>query len=208
MAELLRVALRTASQEEIKRWTEPKGTSAAMDVVKGRFQKWDGPYRQRDRGKKWDPWTKNEQQTLKDFRDGIVANKVGDVRVLEDKSGALILVRNVHVIDVDFPNISSNATPRAKALVEPLWTEFPQLEYWGCYNCRRIDGSSSWSQHAWADAIDIHAPTMSYGDEVFRWLMANRGRFGITRVLWRISGHFGHLHIDLDPDHSGTPPCA
>ena len=49
---------------------------------------------------------------------------------------------------------------------------------------------------------------MDYGDDVNRWLNANQGKFDITRVLWREANHYDHLHVDLDPDHSGTPPCA
>ena len=29
------------------------------------------------------------------------------------------------------------------------------ISFAGCYNCRKISGSSSWSQHSWGNALDL-----------------------------------------------------
>jgi Extensin-like protein C-terminus len=209
MAVLYRVSFKAASDKHLNDWFQGEGLGGAMERVRDRMQKQDGPWRQRDRGEEWGP-PQQYAETLEKYRKALENNHEGDIRIMSPKSprGAVIATRKIQVPDIDYPNISSNATPRAKACVKPLWDEFPSLDYWGCYNCRHIAGSSSWSEHAWADALDVHAPTMAYGDKVYRWLMNNKGRLGITRVLWRVAGHYDHLHIDFDPDHSGTPPCA
>lgn len=44
-------------------------------------------------------------------------------------------------------------------------------------------------------------------DEVYRYLVANRYKFGIKVILWRVKDHFDHIHIDLWPTGVATPPC-
>lgn len=207
MAVLYRVSFKLASDKTLGSWFPAQGLGAAMERVTNRMNKQDGPWRQRDRGEPWGR-PRSFQDARERYRLALENNEIGDIRIMVDTQDAAIATRKVHIVEVDFPTISSNATARAKAIVVPLWTEFPSLQYWGCYNCRHIAGSSSWSEHAWADAVDVHPPTMAYGDRVYHWLMAHKAEFGITRVLWRVTGHFDHLHIDFDPDHSGTPPCA
>jgi hypothetical protein len=208
MAKLYRVSFKAEGDKQAGDWFAPQGLGAAMDRVKSRMKKWDGPYRQRDRGDDWGP-PKPFNDAASSYRGALEKNNVGDIRIITGKdTSAVVMTRKVEVVDVDYPDISSNATPAVKNLIKPLWDEYPQLASWGVFNCRRISGSSSWSQHAWADAIDLHAPTMAYGDQVNRWLNANKGRFNLTRVLWRVAGHYDHLHVDFDPDRSGTPPCA
>ena len=211
MAVQYRLNVKWKADNKLGDWFKPDGLGAVMDRVKDVSKRWEGPYKQRNWGDK-DGWGQERtwNEAMKRFRTALGNNEVGDVRAITPNTpkDTFLAVRKVSVIEVDFPSISSNATPRAKAIVKPLWAAFPQLHYLGCYNCRHIAGSSSWSEHSWADAIDIGPPNMAYGDKVYRWLMNNKGRFDITRVLWRVSGHFDHLHIDFDPDHSGTPPCA
>ena len=209
MAELYRVSFQQKDDRKPEDWFAAQGLGGAMDRVRARANEWPkGPTRQRDRGDEWGPWRPNLGDALFHFKSSVEANRPGDIRVLQHENKALILVRNVAVPDIDYPSVSSNATPNVRRLIQPLWEEFPQLEYWGCFNCRRISGSSSFSEHAWADAIDIHAPSMSYGDDVNRWLNNNSVEYNITRVLWREANHYDHLHVDLNPDHSGYPPCV
>jgi hypothetical protein len=209
MAVLYRVSFKAASEKKLTDWFKAEGLGQAMERVRDRMKKQDGPWRQRDRGEDWGT-RRPFSEAAEAFKEACSNNKEGDIRMMTPDSpkGALIAVRKIQIPDVNYPNISSNATPAVKNLIKPLWDEFPALDYWGCYNCRRIANSSSWSQHAWADAIDIHAPTMAYGDKVNHWLNANKGRFNLTRVLWRVANHYDHLHIDFDPDRGGTPPCA
>ena len=83
----------------------------------------------------------------------------------------------------------------------------PRVKMLGIWNCRKISGSSSWSQHSWGNAVDIGVPSLAYGDQVRNYLKRHP-RFNIEHDLWRVPDHFDHHHIDFSPNHSGKPPCA
>lgn len=114
------------------------------------------------------------------------------------------------------PAPPSTATSRVKAVWRFVYTWFPHAATLGIYNCRKIAGSSSWSEHAWADAWDItdHDTSASgkpsnYMDAIVAAIRHRQGELHVTRVLWRDGGvHDRHAHVDLDPDHGGSPPCA
>ena len=82
----------------------------------------------------------------------------------------------------------------------------------GIANCRKIDGSSTWSQHAWANGLDGHVADRSTGklDDRATTILAERcrARAFAAEVLWHVAGHFGHFHITGAPKRSGVPPCA
>ena len=82
----------------------------------------------------------------------------------------------------------------------------------GIYNCRHIDGSSLWSQHAWSNGLDGHIANRSTGklDDRATTLLADRcrARGFAAEVLWHVAGHFGHVHITGAPKRTGVPPCA
>lgn len=88
----------------------------------------------------------------------------------------------------------------------------------GVRNCRKISGSTVWSQHAWANAWDITSPYwpksrynplhMKYMDRIVDWLNANKQRLGIRIVLWRTVNHWNHAHVETYPRGIRTPPCA
>lgn len=81
----------------------------------------------------------------------------------------------------------------------------------GIYNCRHIDGSSTWSQHAWHNGLDGHVGRSdgALDDEATSKLAARVAQEPwAAQVLWHVAGHFGHMHISGDPMHAGVPPCA
>ena len=82
----------------------------------------------------------------------------------------------------------------------------------GRYNCRRIAGSERYSQHSWSNARDIYAPEdhdhpSAFIAEVIEWCEANEDALSIRLILWQVSGHYGHAHIDFWPTGYATPPC-
>lgn len=95
---------------------------------------------------------------------------------------------------------------------------------WGIVNCRRIAGSSSWSQHAWGNGLDIHASFAVMTDlAAFLAMEARDGRLPIAQILfdgkawtpdqgWHpanlSSPHTDHIHVSGSPMQGGTPPCA
>jgi hypothetical protein len=105
-------------------------------------------------------------------------------------------------------------TQAADQLERVLTDRFPGIRY-GRVNCRRIAGSTTWSQHAWpgGNARDLYAPTdspqpMEFLDWVTEWLENNRDALSIRLILWRAPDHYSHAHVDFWPTGQGTPPCA
>lgn len=103
----------------------------------------------------------------------------------------------------------------ADQALEVLTLSFPDLRA-GRWNCRPISGSSTWSQHAWGAALDIHHVDYGYSasavhqawlDKVNGFLVANLDRLSIRTRLWRVKDHYDHIHIDFWPRGYGRPPC-
>ena len=108
----------------------------------------------------------------------------------------------------------------------------------GVFNCRKIADSSSWSQHAWGNAVDLFPKGTEYAEKLARCraicngvvyqathrTKANRLRkLDVARVIdhenrrdWTPSagwtpygGNTGlHGHVEGQPTKTGTPPCA
>lgn len=102
------------------------------------------------------------------------------------------------------------------------------------YNCRKIEGSSSYSQHSWGNAVDLFvksggsraigrlANAVVY--QVTHRTIANRGRkLALSQVIdhansriWTPSGGWAHysgtvgadVHVSGSPLRTGVPPCA
>ena len=84
----------------------------------------------------------------------------------------------------------------------------------GVYNRRYIGGTTTWSQHSWANGLDLYVVTIEEGDQLYAWLRSQREELGIRVLLWRVSGHWNvspprrHLHADFWPKGIGTPPLT
>ncbi len=70
------------------------------------------------------------------------------------------------------------------------------------FNRRRIAGTSTWSQHAYGNAVDIFGPKAKL-DQVARYA---RGWSHTRNVLWQVRNHYDHVHVDFEPPGRGTPP--
>ena len=99
---------------------------------------------------------------------------------------------------------------------EHIQREFPDLRA-GVWNCRKISGSNSWSQHSWGAAGDLTHKDYGYStspehqaylDTVAEWFDEHRAELSIWAYLWRTSGHYDHIHVDFEPRGADTPPCA
>lgn len=140
----------------------------------------------------------------------------------------------------DFPvNSTSVETDAIKRVVRVLRRAkvSDHIAYGAVFNCRTIAGSSSYSQHAWGNAVDLF-PRQPVGDDagerqlIFHAIirnttkrtLANRGKkLAVSqvidhsgRVIWTPSegihpytGTTGdHVHVSGAPLRTGTPPCA
>ena len=98
-----------------------------------------------------------------------------------------------------------------------------QIRHWfpdaraGVWNCRRIAGSTKWSQHAWGGALDLYHKDYGYSDaqahqdyldEIARWLEDHKADLSIRLILWQVKNHYNHIHVDFWWHNIGTPPCA
>ena len=111
-----------------------------------------------------------------------------------------------------------------------------KIAYAGVFVCKKIVGSTSWSQHSWGNAADLF-PKQVYSDNrglheiavavvrhTTKRTVANLGRKlevaevidHDNRVIWTpaLGWHpYGgtpgaHVHVSGDPLHTGTPSCA
>lgn len=107
------------------------------------------------------------------------------------------------------------------------------VHFAGVFSCRRIANSSSWSQHAFGNAIDhfaneadLETIAMNFEIQATRKTFANRKvEAPIHYIIWK-EGKGGiwspdrgwhdysgfhpatHVHVDFLPEREGTPSCA
>ena len=102
------------------------------------------------------------------------------------------------------------ATPAAMQFEAVLMDEFPGIRF-GRVNCRKISGSSLWSQHSWNNARDLYPPLgepNDWLDQVWDFIDVNREGLNLRVTLWRVTNHYNHIHVDFWPRGWATPPCA
>jgi hypothetical protein len=89
--------------------------------------------------------------------------------------------------------LSLECQPATRALGHAIGDVFPELTTmrgaYGCWNRRRIEGSSSWSLHAEGRALDVGVapPDDDLGWSVVCHLVERRTLYGTMRVMW--AGH-------------------
>lgn len=120
--------------------------------------------------------------------------------------------------------MDTEGSPSVDIIAGTVFRRFPELQNWGIYACRRIAGSSTWSQHAYSgpdwrgNAIDVGGdPDLL--DRAAHWLaeLARKGYVPATQILWRyrslltgtyVADHTNHFHASAVPLRTGTPACA
>jgi hypothetical protein len=137
----------------------------------------------------------------------------------------------VYSTSVETPAIARTIRVLLRSRIAPL------IDHAGVYNCRRIAGSTTFSQHAWGNAVDLFPKGgPENADEACARIaravvrqathrtLANRGRkLAVAEVIdhqagriwtpsrgWHAySGTRGpHVHVSGAPLRTGTPPCA
>ncbi len=79
----------------------------------------------------------------------------------------------------------------------------------GIYNCRRISGSQTYSQHSWSNANDYYTEDKGLQDHIAAALRDEYGDQIRNILTWRYnSAHWNHIHVDMWPKGLYTPPCA
>lgn len=135
---------------------------------------------------------------------------------LKSRSTGKVFVLQEAVPLAPKPPVGTCAVVRAHREVYGLWKG---LESWGIYNCRAVAGTSTPSQHSYANAEDIHGVVEAM-DFVANWLVANAARLKVATVIfnrriwtagtgaWRAYGgahpHDDHVHVDFLPSRRGA----
>jgi hypothetical protein len=185
-----------------------------------------GPYRIREAHEfgedAWGPW-RPLNQTLKRVKVRMVNAPLGTKLVIAPTEGDSYTIRKVEIAP---PIIDTVGNERIDRIYTLVFRNYSFAQNWGIFNCRPVAGSSTWSQHSWANALDVGASTM---DQL--WTIANRlveeqkeGRDleGIVYTvicgnrIWRkdlgwnpYTGiYHTHVHVDAYPNFDGRPPCA
>ena len=90
-----------------------------------------------------------------------------------------------------------------------IYSRFPEVQNWGICACRRISGTWTWSQHAWCNGLDVGGG-QALLDRVVSYTrdLVAKGYLPVSQTLWRVPGHYGHIHYSGVPLRAGTPPCV
>ena len=195
-----RYRVRRESQEQA--WSKLLSLMGALAKVRQMARWFKGPYRIRRRGDSWGPKLGRGELLVRLARH-LRRSDAGDVWIVEGRSDNIV-IRKVQVnLTIDTPGVDG---------IDRIYTvivrTFTGVENWGICNCRYIDGTTTWSQHAYCRAWDIHHDSVAVMDDIARYLNAHKVELGIALVLWRVDGHWDHIHVDLEPHWSFRPDCA
>jgi len=165
------------------------------------------------------------ETALATMRDGDRA-QIGERRWEAVEIRAVVRAREVPVVELE------NATPAVEITNGLVETAFPGSLFAGAFVCKRVSGSSSWSAHAWGDALDRTSSATAPNDAITDWSarMARAGELPVVQILGSRSGvvvearerligswslkpssasdsHLWHVHYSAGW-HTGIPPCA
>ena len=113
------------------------------------------------------------------------------------------------IVQIEYKRVAG-ATPAAARCIGVVFGVFGSLPI-GVVAVRFIEGTSTWSQHAYGNAVDF----MCAGElhrRIAYFLDANRGGLDIAHLLADpyfpspLGNHYGHVHADFLPAWAGTPP--
>lgn len=167
----------------------------------------DGPFRIRvNEGHRFDEWGQNRDldEAVRRTREILPQLGIGDLLDVDVSPNNLGVVRFKPIrLEAHRDPVSLAWNPRVRHAIRALNNRFPNWENWGICNVRYISGTTTWSQHAYANAIDIRFGSMAAMDKVARFFKNHTGEFDIANCLWRVAGHFDHVHIDFYPQSTG-----
>lgn len=203
-------------------WSSPRSLTTLMAVAVLRVVAGKGPF---DLTQDGDPIAKDftRRAVLKRFRVAISNREIGEVfRIRKGNGKVVFTARAVRVLTPGVPCPDPAATDGVKKLWDAIQVATIAAEkhfgrkldvvFMGIYNCRRISGSYSWSQHAFRNGLDIRirrtGALASSIDTEATTFVVNKVRSLAAETLWQVPGHTYHAHFTGAPKRYGTPPCA
>jgi hypothetical protein len=200
------------------KWTKPAKKERVLDILQNRASKHEPEFRlKRDEGRWSAP--KPLSDIIGRLRKVLPKVDVGTRYRIKSSDGAVWEIRKVEISLVVVAD--TIGTPAIDKIYGTVVNRFRGVENWGIYSCRRIAGSSRWSQHAFKNAWDIHHGTLM--GEIADFLVKNYDILDVAEVIynrriwtrsegWRTySGsnpHTDHIHVSGFPLATGVPPCA
>ena len=188
-------------------WTRRLALGATLSNVEGRLRRNKGPYKLFNfRDGQWSARIKRDG-AIAGLKERLRKDQIGDAERVRCGNGAVIRVRRVKPLSGSLPPTLVDCHPQIQEIYRSVRDAFSGAQDWGGQVCRRNTANwAVWSQHAYGRAWDVHPASMAQGDAIRRFVDENWG--GRTKVFWRVRAHFDHLHIELTPAGTGTPPCA
>ena len=200
-------------------WSNPKDVKSASDNVILRQRKHIGKgYEMREIAKNedWGP-----ERTLEEVKDRLPARldalRLGETWAVRAKSDDFtVWTRKVHI---DPPTVNTPGTDAIDKIYAWLNENFKgRWENWGICVCKHIQGSSSWSQHAYCNALDIGGSTANL-DAIAKaaTAAAKNGKIPCDQVIWKgwehvhggnVYDHYDHVHFTGAPERSGYPTAC
>ena len=113
------------------------------------------------------------------------------------------------VIEVEYKR-TGGATPAVAQIIGVVFSAFGSMPI-GVTAVRYIEGTTTWSQHAYGNAVDFMCAGQLHRQLAY-FLDANRGGLHIAHLLADpyfpspLGNHFNHVHVDPYPQYGGTPP--
>jgi len=212
-----RVATRPKKDGAKPDWTNPKGVVDARDVnVRRQRSHIGGGYRMREQGDPWGPL-----KDLSEVHDSLPARldqlHVGQVWAVKAESDDYITM--TRKVDVEPPVVQTPGTDAVDRLYTWLQDHFRgKWENWGICVCKRIEGTSTWSQHAYCNAIDVGGATGNL-EAIAKaaTAAAKAGHIPCDQVIWQgwehvhggtVYDHYDHVHLTGQPQRSGYPTAC
>jgi hypothetical protein len=216
---MYRVATRPVRDGAKPNWSDPKNVKEASNNVVVRQRKHIG------RGYRMRELQKNEDWSPERSLDEVFARlparlddlHLGEIWAVKAESDDYtVWTRKVHV---DPPIMQTPGTDAIDKIYAWLSGNFKgRWENWGICVCKRIAGSSSYSQHAYCNAIDVGGSTGNL-DAIARAATqaAQSGRIPCDQVIWRgwehvhggnVYDHYDHVHLTGEPQRSGFPTAC
>jgi len=126
-------------------------------------------------------------------------------RSLEHYDGATTRV----VVEVEYKRVGG-ATPATARCIGVVFAAFGPLPI-GVVAVRFIEGTTTWSQHAYGNAVDFMCSGELHRRIAF-FIDANRSGLDVAHLLADpyfpspLGNHYNHVHADFFPQWGGTPP--
>lgn len=113
------------------------------------------------------------------------------------------------VVEIEYKRVGG-ATPAVARCIGVVFAAFGEMPI-GVVAVRFIEGTTTWSQHAYGNAVDFMCSGELHRRLAF-FLDANRGGLDIAHLLADpyfpspLGNHYNHVHADFYPQWGGTPP--